>query len=134
MLCFLLSLCAYYETPMPYLASVISGGKKKKKNSLSLMIIIRTTTCLIFFSNLQDSGLFMGEALGMHSPAHPSDPSCPSAKAGVSGGPGEELDLSFLPDDLSTPVHSTGLPSSPLKVILPGGRKVTWLEAGGRGL
>ncbi|XP_075872856.1 TATA box-binding protein-like 2 [Nelusetta ayraudi] len=55
----------------------------------------------------QESGLFLGEGLGLRSPAHhPEDPSCPSAKAGAGGEPGEELDLSFLPDDLSTPVHS----------------------------
>lgn len=82
--------------------------------SLSLVIAETLHAFLLFFSPLQESGLFLGEGLGLRSPAHhPEDPSCPSAKAGAGGEPGEELDLSFLPDDLSTPVHSAGSPTSP---------------------
>lgn len=89
----------------------LHGLGQTPENSLS-RIDIKNTTSLIFFSPFQNTGLFMGEGLGMQSPAHHSDHSCPSAKAGVSGEPGEELDLSFLPDDFSTPVHNAGLPSS----------------------
>lgn len=84
------------------------------KVSLSLVISEILHAFVLFFSPLQESGLFLGEGLGLRSPAHhPEDPSCASAKAGVGGEPGEELDLSFLPDDLSTPVHSAGSPTSP---------------------
>ena len=45
----------------------------------------------------------MEEELGVQSPAPaPEDPSFLSGKAGPSREPGEELDLSFLPDELST--------------------------------
>lgn len=49
----------------------------------------------------------LGEGLGLQSPALiPQDPSQlaqdPSEKSGVSGEAGDELDLSFLPDELST--------------------------------
>lgn len=41
--------------------------------------------------------------LGLQSPDHPlQDSSYLSEKAGLSGDLGEELDLSFLPDELST--------------------------------
>ncbi|XP_039905723.1 TATA box-binding protein-like 2 isoform X1 [Simochromis diagramma] len=57
-----------------------------------------------------DSGFMLGEGLGLQSPAlisqDPSqlaqDPAYPSEKSGVSGEAGDELDLSFLPDELST--------------------------------
>lgn len=52
----------------------------------------------------------LGEELGLQSPVHnvqapapPVQDSCYlSAKSGASGEPGDELDLSFLPDELST--------------------------------
>lgn len=64
----------------------------------------------------QDSAFTLGEELGLQSPAHhPQDSSCPSLKAGPSGQPGEELDLSFLPDELSTP-DDTGSSLKPVGV------------------
>lgn len=57
---------------------------------------------------LQDSSFILGEELGLHNPAHSSHDPAPSTpdssflavKAGSSREPGEELDLSFLPDEL----------------------------------
>uniref|UniRef100_UPI0037E8766A TATA box-binding protein-like 2 n=1 Tax=Semicossyphus pulcher TaxID=241346 RepID=UPI0037E8766A len=57
-----------------------------------------------------DSSFLLGEELGLQSPAHPSQDPAPSiqdssllsVKAGAGGEAGGELDLSFLPDDLSS--------------------------------
>uniref|UniRef100_A0A8D2ZK58 TATA box-binding protein-like protein 2 n=1 Tax=Scophthalmus maximus TaxID=52904 RepID=A0A8D2ZK58_SCOMX len=50
-----------------------------------------------------ESSFMLGEELGLQDPAPPrQDASHLSAKAGPRGEQGEELDLSFLPDELST--------------------------------
>lgn len=73
---------------------------------------------LFFFFLLQDSSFMLEEELGLQSPApHLQDPgpslrhsSHLAAKAGLSGELGEELDLSFLPDELNTQ-EDTGVTS-----------------------
>lgn len=60
---------------------------------------------------LQDSSFMLGEELGLQSPTSSlQDSSYLSMKAGPSGDLGAELDLSFLPDDLSTQ-DDTGMTS-----------------------
>lgn len=52
------------------------------------------------FDFSQDSGFLLEEELGLRSPALSS--TYLPGKAGLSRGSGEELDLSFLPDELGT--------------------------------
>lgn len=64
----------------------------------------RSRLVLVF---LQDSSFVLGEELGLQSPAHTAHDPAPSSQdpsflSTKGAGPSDDLDLSFLPDELST--------------------------------